>query len=156
MIIENNPSPLSQKEQFIASKVVIRNNRTTYPEGVQFHSFFGEGWNGNGLELVMEYSTYRIYTWHRWPRNGLDSFPSEVPTREIAETVIKRELVNRFIRDAQNLLRKLYSDSLEGELPLLCPIPIPEEAGHQAWAQATDFAIYLLEGNTLEALKEFI
>ena len=52
----------------------------------------------------------------------------------------------------------LHTSYLDGELPQLCPIPINRETGtvKQEVEQATDFAIFLLKGNPISALKEFI
>ena len=154
MIIENNPFQLSKKEELIAEKIIIK---SFCQNGHRYHSYFGVGWDSTGMETRECNSGILIYTWHRWPRNGLDNFPSEVPTMEVAETLIKREFANRFIRDTKRMLNELYSDTLEGELPLLCSTEIPwSDNNERAWELATDFAVTLLEGNPLSAIKELI
>lgn len=170
MIIVNNPLPLSQKEEFIADRIV---SKLDCPDGHRYHSYFGVGWNSTGMQtqtFASESGTLiftLIFTWHRWPMNGLDNFPSEVPTEEVADILIRRELVSRFIRDAKNLLIDLYFDAKVGEFSLIdaevgefsliCGTEIPwSNNKKRQWDIATDFAVTLLANNDLTAIKEYI
>lgn len=154
--IEKNPRTLTAKQEFIASQII---NISTYPDGTRYATYFTKRGVGKGLATDLCDKTHiLIYTWARYPSDCLDEFITSAHSVTVADILIRRELVGRFTNSAKKLFRELHADELAQLLPQKCLLKINREVVtvQQEIEQVTEFAIALLQRNSIHMLKKYI